>query len=654
MNQNQIEHIFAEDGLLAQKIPGFRHRSQQAEMAQAVAEALDGDQHLVVEAGTGTGKTFAYLAPAILSGYKVIISTGTKNLQDQLFLRDLPVLRDALGLAFKAALLKGRSNYLCRHRLDKAPLDHRSRTREMDDLLERVRSWSNRTQSGDVAELSDIPEQTPLWPLITSNNDNCLGQECPEIKNCHLMEARRQAQEADLVVINHHLLCADFALKAGGFGELLPEADAFIIDEAHQLPEVAGDFFGQSISSRQLLDLTRDTETAYYAEASDMPVLLEKTAALSKGCRDLRLLFGLDNRRGTWQELEADERIQSGCASITRAMEMLAADLEKIAGRGKDLDACLERAKGLLESWRHLLKGESTEDEVRWFETYSQSFHLNATPLDVAKHFAQAMANHPANWIFTSATLAVGGSFDHFSRQLGLVEPRTGLWDSPFDYQQQALWYVPKGLPEPSDSSYTQSVVDAATPVLRASRGRAFMLFTSHRALRQAETLLRERLDLPLFVQGEAPKAELILRFRQSGNGILLGTSSFWEGVDVKGAALSCVIIDKLPFASPGDPVLQARLDAMKRRQENPFFSYQVPQAAIALKQGAGRLIRDQDDRGLLMICDPRLLRRKSYGQIFLDSMPNFARTRQLEDVEAFFAKLTLEHDPEHSGPGHL
>lgn len=636
----QIEELFGETGLLAQKIPGFRHRHQQTEMAKAVTEALEEGEHLVVEAGTGTGKTFAYLAPSILCGLKVIISTGTKNLQDQLFLRDLPLLRKVLGKPFKAALLKGRSNYLCLHRLDKAPQDPRARTREIDALLERVRTWSNRTQSGDIAELTDIPEHTALWPLITSNNDNCLGQECPQIKQCHLMEARRQAQEADLVVVNHHLLCADFALKAGGFGELLPEADAFIIDEAHQLPEVASDFFGQSISSRQLLDLARDSETAYHGEAGDMPVFLEKTDALTKQCRDLRLLFGLDTRRGPWQELMQDGRIQEGLEAVTRALEALAEGLGMLAVRGKDLDACLERTKGLQETWQHILKGDAAEEEVRWFETYSQSFHLNATPLDVAKRFAAAMEAHPANWVFTSATLAVGGSFDHFSRQLGLIEPRTGLWGSPFDYQQQALWYVPRGLPEPSDSGYTQAVVEAAAPVLEASQGRAFMLFTSHRALRQAETLLRQRLDFPLFVQGEAPKAELIRQFRESGNGILLGTSSFWEGVDVKGAALSCVIIDKLPFASPGDPVLQARLDAMKKRQENPFISYQVPQAAIALKQGAGRLIRDQDDRGLLMICDPRLLKRNSYGQIFLDSMPDFARTRVLEDVEAFFARL--------------
>lgn len=641
---SQIDAIFSETGLLAQRIPGFRHRKQQAEMAQAVADALacapENTESLVVEAGTGTGKTFAYLAPAILSGHKVIISTGTKNLQDQLFLRDLPVLRNALGTPFKAALLKGRSNYLCLHRLDKAPQDSRARTREVDELLERVRSWSNSTQTGDIAELCDIPEQTPLWPLITSNNDNCLGQECPHVKDCYLLEARRQAQEADLVVINHHLLCADFALKARGFGELLPTADAFIIDEAHQLPEVAGDFFGLSISSRQLLELARDAETAYHADIRDMPVLLEKTAALTKGCRDLRLLFGLDSRRGTWQELEADAALFAGLGVVTQTLEIMEKGLDAASGRSKDLDDCLERTQVLQELWQRILKGD-TQEEVRWFETYSQSFHLNATPLDVAERFAKAMSNHPATWIFTSATLAVGGDFEHFSRQLGLSAPRTGLWDSPFDYQQQALWYVPRGLPEPSAADYTQAVVDVAIPVLEASRGRAFMLFTSHRALRLAESLLRARISFPLFVQGDAPKAELIERFRASGDGILLGTSSFWEGVDVKGAALSCVIIDKLPFASPGDPVLQARLDAMKKRQENPFISYQVPQAAIALKQGAGRLIRDQDDRGVLMLCDPRLLKRNSYGRIFLDSMPNFARTRAIEDVEGFFAALT-------------
>jgi ATP-dependent DNA helicase DinG len=635
----EMAEVFASDGLLANKIPGFNYRSQQTEMALLVEEILNSEDNLVVEAGTGTGKTFAYLAPAMLAGCKVVISTGTKNLQDQLFQRDLPLLRDALGIPIKAALLKGRANYLCPHRLDKAPFDPRSRSREMTDLLARVRAWSNRTDSGDIAELSDIPEQTDLWPLITSSNENCLGQDCPEIKLCHLMEARRRAQEADLVVINHHLLCADFALKAGGFGELLPDADAFVIDEAHQLPEVAGDFFGDSIGGRQLTELARDVETEYAKDAGDMPVLLEKTAALVKQVRDLRLLFGLDSRRGAWKELEQDESLQQGISAVGEALEVLIAGLDKLKGRSKGLDACQERAQALLLTWRHISQNQGDED-IRWFETFSQSFRLNRTPLDVAALFAKAMEDHPANWIFTSATLAVGGNFDHFCSRLGLRQPRTALWDSPFDYPNQALWYVPRGLPDPRSSGddYSRAVVEYARPVLQASRGRAFILFTSHRALRLAAGLLAEQLDFPLFIQGDAPKGELIERFRQSGNGILLGTSSFWEGVDVKGEALSLVIIDKLPFASPGDPVLQARLEAMKRRNQNPFFHYQVPQAAIALKQGAGRLIRDGSDRGVLMICDPRLLRR-GYGQIFLDSMPNFARTRELAEVERFFAQ---------------
>ncbi|MBF0254942.1 MAG: ATP-dependent DNA helicase [Gammaproteobacteria bacterium] len=641
--------VFAPDGLLANHIPGFNYRSQQTEMAVLVDQVLNSDDNLVVEAGTGTGKTFAYLAPAIISRRKVVISTGTRNLQDQLFQRDLPLLREALGVPLKAALLKGRANYLCSHRLDLAPFDPRSRSREMTDLLERVRSWSNRTDSGDIAELADIPEQTDLWPLITSTNENCLGQDCPEIKNCHLMEARRRAQEADLVVINHHLLCADFALKAGGFGELLPDADAFVIDEAHQLPEVAGDFFGDSISGRQLTELARDVEAEYQRDIGDTPVLLEKTAALVKRVRDLRLLFGLDSRRGAWKELEADERLQDALTSVHEGLQLLTAGLTKLAGRSKGLDACQERAQELSLSWSRIAGPPTDKDkdeDIRWFETFSQSFRLNRTPLDVAGLFAAAMERHPANWIFTSATLAVGGNFDHFAGRLGLQQPRTALWDSPFDYSSQALWYVPRGLPDPRNNgdAYTRAVVEYAQPVLEASRGRAFLLFTSHRALRLAAELLAVELEFPLFIQGDAPKGELIERFRQSGNGVLLGTSSFWEGVDVKGEALSCVIIDKLPFASPGDPVLQARLDAMKRRNENPFFSYQIPQAAIALKQGAGRLIRDAADRGVLMICDPRLLKR-GYGQIFLDSMPNFARTRELADVQRFFAEQNAEEN---------
>ncbi|MES9898484.1 MAG: ATP-dependent DNA helicase [Sedimenticola sp.] len=634
----EISEILGPEGLIADRIEGFAYRPQQEEMASMVMEAMEQGEILVTEAGTGTGKTFAYLVPALLAGQKVIISTGTKNLQDQLFHRDLPMVRDVLAIPVDIALLKGRANYLCIHRLENALLEGRLNSRETVDHLMQAQRWAGRTRSGDIAELSDLPEGSRVWPLITSTTENCLGQECPSHSNCHLVEARRRAQEADLVVINHHLLCADFALKDGGFGELLPSADTFIIDEAHQLPEIAGNFFGSSVSGRQLMELVRDTQVEYQREAGDLEAIPQQALVLEKAVRDLRLMFGIDLRRGAWKEARQNPMVVSALNQVTDALAELESLLEAVEGRGKGLDSCLGRSASLVHD---LVEYGKTTDEgdgdIRWFETFRQTFRLNRTPLDISGMFNAQMESHPGCWIFTSATLAVGESFSHFKRQLGLGDAKTAQWDSPFDYPNQALWFVPKGLPEPRSSDYTQSVVDVALPVLRASRGRAFLLFTSHRALREAAELLEERIDYPLLVQGSAPKGELLDQFRRLGNAVLLGTASFWEGVDVRGEALSCVIIDKLPFASPGDPVLQARIDALRKQGGNPFMEFQVPQAAIALKQGAGRLIRDGTDRGVLVICDPRLL-RKSYGHTFLASMPAMARTRDVADVERFFS----------------
>ena len=635
----EIQDVLGPEGLMAEALDGFNYRSQQAEMAEAVAQTLEQGDVLIAEAGTGTGKTFAYLVPVLLAGSKVIISTGTKNLQDQLFLRDLPRIRDALASPLKVALLKGRANYLCVHRMDHALADARGQRREVMQQLLQIRDWSVTTRSGDIAELKNIPEDTPVWPLVTSTGDNCLGQECKSWEKCHLVEARRQAQEADIVVINHHLLCADFSLKDEGFGELLPSADAFIIDEAHQLPDVASNFFGLTISTRQVLDLTRDTVTEYHIEAGDLPQLVEQTDKVAKAARDLRLAFGQSLRRGSWNEVAADEKVQDALETVLSSLQRLEALLEAIEGRGKGLDSCLQRVKALAQGLHQIADDEPDEETIRWFETHATSLRLNSTPLDIAEMFQAQMARHPAAWVFTSATLAVGDSFSHFQRQLGLDEARTAKWDSPFDYPHQALWYVPKGLPAPSDPGYTEQVMELALPMLEASGGRAFLLFTSYRALNQAADWLEDRMDYPLLVQGDAPKAELLNQFVEKGNAVLLGTSSFWEGVDVRGEALSLVLIDKLPFASPGEPVLQARLDAMKKKGGNPFMQYQVPQAAIALKQGAGRLIRDETDRGVLVMCDPRML-KKSYGHTFLEAMPPFARTRELQDVLDFFAEL--------------
>lgn len=636
----QLADILGPDGLLAEQLEGFNYREQQFDMASAVAETLADSEVLICEAGTGTGKTFAYLVPVLLSGRKAIVSTGTRNLQDQLFHRDLPRIRDLLATPVKVALLKGRSNYLCVNRMDNALVDARGHRKQTSEQLARIRDWSTVTTRGDIAEVTDIPEDAPVWPMVTSTAENCLGQDCPSYRSCHLVDARREAQEADLVVINHHLLCADFALKDDGFGELLPACDCFIIDEAHQLPEVASNFFGSTISGRQLLELGRDTDAEYHREIGDLPKLLSATADLAKATRDLRLLFGLEPRRGSWQEISSDQRYTRAIEQLQENLEALAGLLKTLQGRAKGMDSCLERCQTLTDQLRRITRPAEDDNDIRWFETHRQSFRFNLTPLEIAGLFAGQMQSHPASWVFTSATLSVNGRFDHFMQQLGITDAHTRQWDSPFDYQQQGLWFVPRGLPDPNDRAYNRSVAELSLEILSHSQGRAFLLYTSHRAMNEAAEFLEDKLDYPLLVQGSMARNELLEKFRQLGNAVLLGTASFWEGVDVRGEALSCVIIDKLPFASPGDPVLQARIDALRKKGGNPFMEFQVPQAAIALKQGAGRLIRDASDRGLLVICDPRLLSRaKPYGKIFLNSMPDFARTRELDDVNRFFAQ---------------
>jgi ATP-dependent DNA helicase DinG len=631
-----IAEIFGPEGWLATRIEGFSYRPQQQEMAEAVGRVMDQGGVLICEAGTGTGKTFAYLVPALMSGLKVIISTGTKNLQDQLFHRDLPMVRQSLSSPVSTALLKGRANYLCIHRLENTLLEELHLTREQVAQLQMIREWSSTTKSGDIAEMKLIPEDAAIWPHATSTTDNCLGQECTSYSTCHLVEARKRAQEADLVVINHHLLCADMALKEEGFGELLPSADCFILDEAHQLPDVAGNFFGESVSGRQLLDLARDTVTEYHREAKDCPAIPERAERMQQAAREMRLSFGLEPRRGAWSEIASNSSVITSLDRLLEAIDQLAQVLRSVEGRGKGLDSCNERCELILRRLRGLQENDDDES-IRWFETHRQSFRLNRTPLEIAGIFKAVIDDHPASWIFTSATLAVGGSFEHFSNQLGLTQAETHCWDSPFDYPRQAVWYVPKGLPEPNSPEFNRAVSDLSLPILEASGGRAFLLYTSHRALQEAADYLQGKLGYPMLVQGSAPRTELVEQFRRLGNAVLLGTSSFWEGIDVRGEALSCVIIDKLPFASPGDPVLQARIDALRKRGGNPFMAYQLPQAAIALKQGAGRLIRDEKDRGVLVVCDPRLL-SKPYGKIFIRSLPPMTKTQDPNVLKRFFS----------------
>jgi ATP-dependent DNA helicase DinG len=628
--------LLGEGGPLARHVPGFSPRAEQQEMAVAVADAIAAQEKLIVEAGTGTGKTFAYLMPVLHSGRRVIISTGTRHLQDQLFNHDLPRVRDALQVPVNTALLKGRSNYLCHHRLALTAGDAGRLPAQQQHDLECIRAWSARTGSGDIAGLGEVPEHSPVWPRVTSTQENCLGQECEYFRDCFVVRARRAAMEADVVVINHHLLFADMALREEGFGELLPGVDLVIIDEAHQLPEVASLFFGTSLSSHQLLELARDAQVEHSREAGDMSELPDAALRLDGIVRRLRLALGGQDRRAAWETVERHQRVSESLAELGETLAQLVDWLQLAAGRGKGLESCWQRGRVIQERLA-VFRQETVSESIQWFETHRRSFRLNQTPLDVAPAFSRALELLPEAWVFTSATLAVGSGFDHYASRLGLEEARTLKLDSPFDYRKNALLYLPQDMPDPGEASYTRNVVERAREVLSASAGRAFLLFTSHAALQEAADLLGDGLDYPLLVQGTRPRNELLEDFRRLGNAVLLGTSSFWEGVDVRGDALSCVIIDKLPFASPGDPVLQARIDALRQQGRNPFMEYQLPQAVIALKQGVGRLIRDVDDRGVLVICDPRLQRR-SYGRIFLASLPGMPVTREVDAVYDFFA----------------
>jgi ATP-dependent DNA helicase DinG len=635
----RLAAVFSRDGPLAATIPGYRVRPQQLEMARQVAEAIRDNAALVCEAGTGTGKTFAYLVPALLSAGKLIISTGTKTLQDQLFRRDLPTVRKALGVPVSVALLKGRANYLCHYYLEQNLSQARLTSRETASDLQRIARFARVTHSGDKSELAEVPEESPAWGLATSTRENCLGQSCPRFRDCFVMSARREALAADVVVVNHHLFFADVMLKDEGMAELLPACNTVIFDEAHQLPETASLFFGESLSTGQLTELARDVRAQTLLHARDASEPPQRAAALDKAARDLRLVLSGESARLSAAAARKTPGFPESLAALDAALEGLADALEAVAERDEGLARCAERAglaRALLERWRD----ERRTDLVRWVEAFSHSLHLNATPLSVADLFRKQLDGHPRAWIFTSATLAVGGDFRHYRGEMGLDGARTACWDSPFDYAAQAVLYVPKDLPDPKSTEHTRAVVAAALPLIQASGGRAFLLFTTLRAMRMAHELLRaafqrEGFGFPLMIQGEGPRSELLERFRRLGNAVLVGSASFWEGVDVRGDALSLVVIDKLPFAPPDDPVLAARLESIEREGRSPFLDYQLPQAVISLKQGAGRLIRDEFDRGVLMICDSRLF-SKSYGRRILASLPPMKPARHLNPVLQF------------------
>ncbi|MDN7675934.1 ATP-dependent DNA helicase [Burkholderia oklahomensis] len=697
---NELDAVFGDGGLLARALDGYRPRASQIDMARAVAAAMEasgklmpepeifetrkrparrlqdgvpaassgdegadnGDNTLIVEAGTGTGKTYAYLVPAMLWGGKVIVSTGTKHLQDQLFQRDIPTVRDALAVPVTVAMLKGRANYLCHYYLQRTADNGRLPSRQDTAYLQDIVRFAKLTKSGDKAELASVPETSPVWSMVTSTRDNCLGQECPHYKDCFVMQARREAQQADIVVVNHHLFFADIMLRDTGMAELLPSANTIVFDEAHQLPETATLFFGETLSTTQMLELARDSVVEGLAHARDAVEWVKLGGALERAARDVRLAFADDGIvRMSLAQLGDGHPLFGALDAVEAALDALSTALAGQAERAESIAACQRRARelqDLLAGW--VAPGEKKDaadaqaaaeagergdpnEKVRWVEVFAHTVQLHETPLSVAPIFAKQRAGVPRAWIFTSATLSVRGDFTHYAAQMGLDARRSMTLPSPFDYQTQGLLYVPRNLPQPSSPVFTDAVFDAALPAIEASGGGVFVLCTTLRAVDRIAAKLRDTIeargwDTPLLVQGDASRTELLDRFRAYGNAILVGSQSFWEGVDVRGDALSLVVIDKLPFAPPDDPVLAARLDALTKKGLSPFAVHQLPQAVITLKQGAGRLIRAETDRGVLMICDTRLV-DKPYGRRIWQSLPPFKRTREIDVVREFFTE---------------
>ncbi len=625
---------FAADGQLANAIPGFKPREPQRQMAQAVSAAIEAATPLVVEAGTGTGKTYAYLAPALRAGKKVIISTGSKALQDQLYSRDLPTVAKALEFKGRLALLKGRSNYLCLERLEQQALAGGDLpVQTLSDVIQ-LRGWANETVDGDISTCGRVAEDAPVWPLVTSTNDNCLGTDCPLYKDCFVVKARKKAMEADVVVVNHHLFLADMVVKESGFAELIPEAEVMIFDEAHQLPDIASQYFGQSLSSRQLLDLARDIIIAYRTEVKDTQQLQKCADRLAQSTQDFRLQLGDPGFRGTLRELLADASISRALLLLDDALE-LCYDVAKLSlGRSALLDAAFERAT-LYRARLKRLKEINQPGYSYWYECNSRHFTLALTPLTVADKFQDVIAEKGGSWIFTSATLSVNDDLHHFTERLGIHEAKTLLLPSPFDYARQALLCVPRGLPQTNQPQAGKALARMLQPLIEANQGRCFMLCTSHAMMRELAEQFRATMTLPVLLQGETSKSQLLEQFISAGNALLVATSSFWEGVDVRGDALSLVIIDKLPFTSPDDPLLKARMEDCRLRGGDPFDEVQLPEAIITLKQGVGRLIRDVDDRGVLVICDNRLVMRP-YGAVFLKSLPPTPRTRDIGEAARF------------------
>ena len=643
MNELFIKQFFSEKGELSQSIEDYRLRQEQVDISVLIDEAITNKKKLIVEAGTGIGKTFAYLVPAFLSGGKIIISTATKNLQDQLFTKDIPMIRDALNVPVTLAMLKGRSNYLCHLRLENAMIEGAFMTKEDVTYLHLVNQHAKHSMDGDRSELDTIPESSSIWPQVTSTKENCLGQDCSFYKECFVMNARKKALTADVTIVNHHLFFADLNMKEEGISELLPKATTVIFDEAHQIPDIASIFFGKNVSTAQISEIVQDGYQIYLKHMKDVSDFETILNDLEKANKDFRLVFPRESNRYPYQKISTFSRFDSAYENLIEKLKTLIQLLAHHKDRDTEIEKYFYSSNEIIsnfDNWRD----DKDNNSIKWVEVYSQSVQLNNTPLSIADMFAKHINNELTSWIFTSATLAVKNNFDHFKSQLGLTDADSVSKESPFNYAEKALLFVPKLMPDANHENFNFAVVNQIYPFIKASKGRAFILCTTLKSMREIFTLLQDKietdqLDYPIYLQGDGSRNHLLNKFREHGHAILIGSLSFWEGVDVKGDALSLVVIDKLPFFSPEDPVLAARIDKINQSGKNAFMEYQLPNAVITLKQGAGRLIRDEFDKGVLVICDTRII-EKAYGKRMWQSLPPFTRSRDDFEVIQFLEKI--------------
>ena len=637
------DDFFSPNGPLNNSLENYQVRAEQVEMAKSISDSIEDKSSLVVEAGTGVGKTFAYLYPALLKGGRVVISTATKNLQDQLFFNDIPKIREALKISVKVNILKGRGNYICKLRMENANQGGMFFNKEDAKYLYLIKAFSDNTDSGEVSEISQIPETSTIWPMVTSTKENCLGQDCEFYKECFVVKARKEALESEVLIVNHHLFFADFVLKDEELSEILPKANTIIFDEAHQVPLVASFFLGQFISSSQISNLIQDCQQGLVKYPNTIQVLDLLSKDLQENIFELKKIISPTSTRLNINNLKDYENFKETYSSLIKKLTLLGITLSKHSEENAEFQKLYERSTELNIKFDSWLKKDN-QNNIYWLEVFARTIQFNETPISIAEQFNKFQKKSDSAWIFTSATLSINGSFDHFTKLLGLEKAKTQYLQSPFNYNENAFLYVPKEIPDPKDELFNLVLVKKVLPLIKASKGRAFILATSLKSMQEIGALLKDELkkneiDYPVITQGEGPKSDLLHQFKKHGNAVLIGSLSFWEGIDVRGPALSLVIIDKLPFQSPGDPVFESKIKLLSDEGINAFMSMQLPEAIIKLKQGVGRLIRDDHDKGVMVICDKRLI-EKSYGIKIWKSLPAFKRTRNESAVINFLEEL--------------